>query len=86
MALRPAMPICPACPPRCTLTASPRAVRNVPAGSVIIAGGMCLITTLTMPTGWWRIGHSPARVLTDDPDQPFAFATLVTASAFRPCA
>ncbi|MDQ2066551.1 allophanate hydrolase subunit 1 [Xinfangfangia sp. CPCC 101601] len=52
----------------------PNAVRNVPAGSVIIAGGMCLITTLTMPTGWWRIGRTDAQVLTGNPDRPFAFA------------
>lgn len=52
----------------------PAPVRNVPAGTVIIAGGMCLITTLTMPTGWWRIGCTDTRVLTDDPAHPFAFA------------
>lgn len=46
-------------------------VRGVPAGSVIIAGGQCLITTLTMPTGWWIIGRSPARILTGDPARPF---------------
>jgi inhibitor of KinA len=48
-------------------------VRNVPAGSVIIAGGQCLITTLTMPTGWWVIGRSPARILTGAEDRPFLF-------------
>lgn len=52
----------------------PAPVRNVPAGTVIIAGGMCLITTLTMPTGWWRIGRTEAKVLTGNPDRPFAFA------------
>lgn len=46
-------------------------VRGVPAGSIIIAGGQCLITTLTMPTGWWIIGRSPARILTGDPARPF---------------
>jgi inhibitor of KinA len=55
------------------LDRKPAPVRNVPAGSVIIAGGMCLITTLTMPTGWWIIGHSPARILTGNPDRPFLF-------------
>jgi inhibitor of KinA len=50
-----------------------RAKRAVPAGSVIIAGAQCLITTLTMPTGWWIIGQSPAQVLRDDPDRPFLF-------------
>lgn len=51
---------------------SPR--RGVPAGSVIIAGTQCLITTLTMPTGWWIIGRSPARVLTGEAERPFLFA------------
>lgn len=48
-------------------------VRNVPAGSVIIAGGQCLITTLTMPTGWWVIGRSPSRILTGAEERPFLF-------------
>lgn len=56
------------------LDRKPAPVRNVPAGTVIIAGGMCLITTLSMPTGWWRIGRTETRVLTGDPDRPFAFA------------
>lgn len=55
------------------LDRKPAAVRNVPAGSVIIAGGQCLVTTLTMPTGWWVIGRSPARILTGDADRPFLF-------------
>ena len=50
---------------------SPR--RGVAAGSVIIAGPQCLITTLTMPTGWWVIGRTPARILTGDPGRPFRF-------------
>lgn len=61
-------------PPALGLDRKPKPVRDVPAGSVIIAGGQCLITTLIMPTGWWVIGHSPARILTDDPDHPFLFA------------
>ncbi len=38
-------------------------VRGVAAGSVIIAGAQCIITTLTMPTGWWVIGHSAVQIL-----------------------
>jgi inhibitor of KinA len=38
-------------------------VRGVPAGSVIVAGGQCIVTTLTMPTGWWVIGRSPVTIL-----------------------
>ena len=47
------------------------AIRNVPAGSVVIAGPQCLVTALTMPTGWWIIGRSPTRILSDDPGRPF---------------
>ena len=49
------------------------AVRDIPAGSVLIAGPQCLITTLTMPTGWSIIGSSPTEVLLTDPEQPFLF-------------
>ena len=49
------------------------AKRGVAAGSVIIAGAQCLITTLTMPTGWWIIGQSPIQILTNDPVRPFLF-------------
>lgn len=51
----------------------PAPVRDVPAGSVIIAGGQCLVTTLTMPTGWSIIGRSPTQILTQNPDRPFLF-------------
>ena len=51
----------------------PAPVRDVPAGSVIIAGPQCLVTTLTMPTGWSIIGRSPTAILTGDPDAPFLF-------------
>lgn len=50
------------------------AVRGVPAGSVVIAGQQCLVTTLSMPTGWWIIGRSPTSILRrDNPDRPFLF-------------
>lgn len=55
------------------LPRKPAAVRDVPGGSVIIAGPQCLITTLTMPTGWWRIGASPTAILTGDEAHPFLF-------------
>lgn len=51
----------------------PAAIRDVPAGSVIIAGPQCLITTLIMPTGWSIIGRTPASILTGDPEHPFLF-------------
>ncbi len=55
------------------LDRKPAPVRNIPAGSVIIAGAQCLVTTLLMPTGWWIIGRSPTAVLTQDPARPFLF-------------
>ncbi|MCF6444224.1 5-oxoprolinase subunit PxpB [Nereida sp. MMG025] len=48
-------------------------VRGVPAGSVIIAGQQCLITTLTMPTGWSILGRSPTKILTGNAARPFLF-------------
>jgi inhibitor of KinA len=49
-------------------------VRGVAAGSVIIAGPQCLITTLEMPTGWSVIGRSSTRVHRPDAASPFLFA------------
>lgn len=60
-------------PPALRLPRKPSAIRGVPAGSVLIAGGQCLVSTLPMPTGWWNIGRSPTRILLDDPDRPFLF-------------
>jgi len=51
----------------------PAPVRGVAAGSVIIAGPQCLVTTIEMPTGWSIIGRSPTRVLRPEADRPFLF-------------
>jgi inhibitor of KinA len=60
--------------PECIqLPRKPEPVRGVAAGSVVIAGPQCLVTTLTMPTGWWIIGRSPTRILTAQEDRPFLF-------------
>ncbi|MDZ7908901.1 MAG: allophanate hydrolase subunit 1 [Gemmobacter sp.] len=48
-------------------------VRGVAAGSVLIAGAQCLVSTLVMPTGWWIIGRSPTPILTGDAHRPFLF-------------
>lgn len=55
------------------LPRKPAAVRGVPAGSVLIAGPQCLVSTITMPTGWWIIGRSPTRILTGSDSRPFLF-------------
>ncbi|MEZ5773923.1 MAG: allophanate hydrolase subunit 1 [Hyphomicrobiaceae bacterium] len=31
-------------------------------GAVMIGGGMALVTTMAMPTGWWVIGRTPERM------------------------
>lgn len=48
-------------------------VRSRPAGSVMIAGGQCLITTLPMPTGWWVIGRTSTALLRPHAANPFLF-------------
>lgn len=60
-------------PERIQVPRKASAVRDVPAGSVIIAGPQCLVTTLTMPTGWSIIGRSPTPIFTGDQDNPFLF-------------
>lgn len=55
------------------LPRKPAAVRGVSAGTVLIAGQQCLVSTLTMPTGWWIIGRSPTRILTGESERPFLF-------------
>lgn len=48
-------------------------VRDVPAGSVIVAGPQCIVTTLKMPAGWWILGRSPTRILRNDESRPLLF-------------
>ena len=55
------------------LPRKPSAVRDVAAGSVIIAGPQCIVTTLKMPTGWWVIGRSPTKILQSEAARPFLF-------------
>jgi inhibitor of KinA len=49
-------------------------VRDVPAGTLIIAGAQCIVTTQTMPTGWWRIGRSEATLFDPSLEMPFLLA------------
>ena len=53
------------------LPRKPVPVRSRPVGTVMIAGGQCLITTLPMPTGWWVIGQTRTPVLRLDDPEPF---------------
>ncbi|SHF22690.1 sensor histidine kinase inhibitor, KipI family [Litoreibacter ascidiaceicola] len=58
-------------------------VRDIPAGSVMIAGPQCLATTIVMPTGWSIIGRTPAKIMTGNPDRPFLFDVGDTVSFNR---
>ncbi|MEP1206193.1 MAG: allophanate hydrolase subunit 1 [Rhizobiaceae bacterium] len=49
------------------------AVRDIAAGSVLIAGPQCLTTTLIMPTGWSIIGRTDVQVITGKPERPFLY-------------
>lgn len=60
-------------PPSLRLDRKVSAVRGIAAGSVLIAGPQCIVSTLTMPTGWWIIGRSPTAILLPDPARPFLF-------------
>ncbi|WOJ90327.1 5-oxoprolinase subunit PxpB [Methylocapsa polymorpha] len=42
-----------------------------PAGSLLIAGGQALITSIVMPTGWYGIGRTPVKVF--DPQRERVF-------------
>lgn len=55
------------------LDRKPSPVRGVAGGSVIIAGPQCLVTTMTLPSGWWVLGRSPTRILTGNTLRPFLF-------------
>ena len=48
-------------------------VMNVPPQTVMVAGQQALITTLPMPTGWWRIGMTTFKPLQIGSKDPFVF-------------
>jgi inhibitor of KinA len=58
-------------------------VRDIPKGSVMIAGAQCLTTTLMMPTGWSIIGRTNAEILSTTAQDPFLFDVGDTVSFRR---
>lgn len=50
-------------PPAIHVPRKQTALRDVPQGSILIAGAQSILTPLTMPTGWNIIGRSPAEVI-----------------------
>jgi len=55
------------------LPRKPDPVRAIAAGSVLVAGAQCLVTTVAAPTGWWVIGRSPTPILRAEAERPFLF-------------
>jgi inhibitor of KinA len=45
-----------------------------PEGAVLIGGGLSLIATNPMPTGWYVIGRTPERLFSQRRDPPFLIA------------
>ena len=54
----------------------------VPPGSLLIAGGQALIASISMPTGWYQIGRTPARVF-DQSREPMVLADIGDAVSFE---
>jgi len=54
-----------------------------PSGIIMIGAGMGLITTFSMPTGWWLIGRTPERMFSLMRAQTF-FAAVGDAIVFEP--
>lgn len=50
-------------PPAIHVPRKTTALRDVPKGSILIAGAQSILTPLTMPTGWNIIGRSPLEVI-----------------------
>ena len=42
-----------------------------PPNTVLVGGGLTLISTFSMPTGWWLIGQTPERMFAPDRDPAF---------------
>jgi KipI family sensor histidine kinase inhibitor len=53
------------------------------AGAILIAGGLSLIGTFSMPTGWWVIGVTPVRMFAPT-RQPTFLAEVGDEVRFRP--
>jgi inhibitor of KinA len=45
-----------------------------PEGAVLIGGGLSLVATHPMPTGWYVIGRTPERLFSLERDKPFLVA------------
>jgi len=58
-------------PERLGISRRPTPRPPAPAGSLTIAGGQALISTIAMPTGWYVVGQTPVKMFDPKRAQPF---------------
>jgi KipI family sensor histidine kinase inhibitor len=56
-----------------------------PPNTILLGGGMTLISTFSMPTGWWLVGRTPERMFATGRDPAF-FAEVGDGIRFAPVA
>jgi allophanate hydrolase subunit 1 len=42
-----------------------------PTNTVLVGGGLSLISTVSMPTGWWLVGRTPERMFSPEREPGF---------------
>lgn len=57
-------------PPELDISRRPKPRPPVPPGSLLIAGGQALIASVSMPTGWYNLGATPALLFDPKRDPP----------------
>ncbi len=70
-------------PAELAISRRPKPRPPVPPGALLIAGGQALIAGISMPTGWYSLGRTPA-VLFDPRREPPATIEIGDAVSFEP--
>lgn len=66
--------------PALAIPRRPKPRSPIPAGSIIIAGGMAVLASVSMPTGWYVVGRTALKMFDMDrtPMVPFAVGDRLT--------
>lgn len=73
LAFAPGLPNLGGLPPALHLPRRLQPRRQIPAGSVVMAGGQAAVMSLPMPSGWHVLGQTPARPYDPARAEPFLF-------------
>lgn len=73
MAFAPGLPSLGGLPPGLHLPRRAQPRRQIPAGSVVMAGGQAAVMSLPMPSGWHILGQTPVRPFDPAREEPFLF-------------